>query len=55
MDACIPVMDIMDAQFTYHYDQPDGWIDDVCMLLCDEEMEFLPGAMMMTVAEISVS
>ena len=33
----------------------DGWMDDVCMLLCDEEMEFLPGAMMMTVAEISVS
>ncbi|XBI04147.1 hypothetical protein VPH35_132484 [Triticum aestivum] len=33
----------------------DGWMDDVCMLLCDEEMEFLPGAMMMTVAEISMS
>uniref|UniRef100_A0A8I6WAM1 Uncharacterized protein n=1 Tax=Hordeum vulgare subsp. vulgare TaxID=112509 RepID=A0A8I6WAM1_HORVV len=28
----------------------DGW-----MLLCDEEMEFLPGAMMMTMAEISMS
>ncbi|KAF7111460.1 hypothetical protein CFC21_111472 [Triticum aestivum] len=33
----------------------DGWMDDVCMLLCDEEMEFLPGAMMMTVAETSMS
>ncbi|KAI4972574.1 hypothetical protein ZWY2020_003499 [Hordeum vulgare] len=28
----------------------DGW-----MLLCDEQMEFLPGLMMMTMAEISMS